>query len=147
MRAIAWHYCQADAGNFDCRVAIGAIAGHHGWGHGMAMLYGEFYSFPFLVFSQNPDLIDLRACKPLPAALDRGANAIWVRLRFAAGQVQCGHRRQPDTAACSDRCSAGGFRLPVFPQLTVMALRTSGALAIFATAVDDLGKRHCRWHC
>ena len=59
--AIAWHYAKLTLLISLVGVAIGAIAGT--WlGQGMASLYGEFYSFPFLVFSQKAgSLRDLHA--------------------------------------------------------------------------------------
>ena len=36
-------------------LAIGAVAGNR-LGHGLTTLYAEFFSFPFLIFRESPDL-------------------------------------------------------------------------------------------
>jgi putative ABC transport system permease protein len=80
-------------------VTIGAIAGTR-LGHGMASLYGEFYSFPFLVFSQEPDLYVISTLITFAAALAGAANAISGAVRCHR-RWRCGHRRRPAIAACS----------------------------------------------
>jgi putative ABC transport system permease protein len=96
--AIAWHYAKLTLVISLVGVTIGALPGH-GSGHGMASLYGEFYSFPFLVFSQEPDLYVISTLVTFAAALVGATNAISGAVRWHR-RWRCGHRRRPATAAC-----------------------------------------------
>ncbi|WP_417412211.1 ABC transporter permease [Hoeflea sp.] len=118
-RDIAWHYAKLTLVISIVGVAIGAIAGTR-LGHGMASLYGEFYSFPFLVFSREPDLYVISALVTFAAALVGAANAIMGAVRLPPAVAM----RPPAPTRYRNlfNSSAGGFRLP-FSQLTVMALR------------------------
>lgn len=117
--AIAWHYAKLTLVISVVGVAIGAIAGTR-LGHGMASLYGEFYSFPFLVFSQSPDLYVISALITFAAALVGAANAIMGAVRLPPAVAM----RPPAPTGYHSIFSGspGRFRLP-FSQLTTMALR------------------------
>jgi putative ABC transport system permease protein len=130
--AIAWHYAKLTLVISLVGVTIGGIAGTR-LGHGMASLYGEFYSFPFLVFSQEPDLYVISTLVTFAAALVGATNAISGAVRLAPAVAM----RPPAPTRYRSLLggSSGGFRL-LFSQLTVMALQTSGALAI-AHGPDD----------
>ncbi|MGJ8571726.1 MAG: ABC transporter permease [Hoeflea sp.] len=117
--AIAWHYAKLTLAISIVGVTIGGIAGTR-LGRGMASLYGEFYSFPFLVFSREPDLYVISALVTFAAALVGAANAIMGAVRLPPAVAM----RPPAPTRYRNlfSSSAGGFRLP-FSQLTVMALR------------------------
>ncbi|MDZ7601721.1 MAG: ABC transporter permease, partial [Hoeflea sp.] len=116
---IAWHYAKLTLMISIVGVAIGAVAGT--WlGQGMAALYGEFYSFPFLVFSQKPDLYAISMLVTFAAALAGAANAISGAVRLPPAVAM----RPPAPTGYHSLFSGSsqGFRLP-FSQLTIMALR------------------------
>nr|WP_299868328.1 FtsX-like permease family protein [uncultured Hoeflea sp.] len=117
--AIAWHYAKMTLAISLVGVAIGAVAGTR-LGRGMASLYGEFFSFPFLVFSQEPDLYVIATLVTFAAALAGAAKAIWSAVALPPAVAM----RPPAPTGYRSLFGgpAGGFRLPV-SQLTVMALR------------------------
>lgn len=114
--AIAWHYSKLTLAISLVGVAIGAVAGTR-LGHGMASMYGEFYSFPFLVFSQEPDLYVISMLVTFAAALAGAANAITGAVRLPPAVAM-----RPPAPTGYRSIFGGGFRLP-FSQLTTMALR------------------------
>lgn len=117
--AIAWHYAKMTLVISLVGVAIGAVAGTR-LGRGMASLYGEFFSFPFLVFSREPDLYVIATLITFAAALAGAAKAIWSAVALPPAVAM----RPPAPTGYRSLFGgpAGGFRLPV-SQLTVMALR------------------------
>ncbi|MEP3438502.1 MAG: FtsX-like permease family protein [Hoeflea sp.] len=117
--AIAWHYAKLTLLISLVGVVIGGIAGTR-LGHGMAALYGEFYSFPFLVFSQQPDLYVISIVVTIAAALAGAANAIMGAVRLPPAVAM----RPPAPTGYHSFFSGtpGAFRLP-FSQLTIMAMR------------------------
>jgi putative ABC transport system permease protein len=117
--AIAWHYTKVTMVISLVGVAIGAIAGTR-LGRGMAALYGEFFSFPFLVFSREPDLYVISTLVTFLAALAGAAKAISGAVTLPPAVAM----RPPAPTGYHSLFSgpAGGFRLPL-SQLTVMALR------------------------
>ncbi|WP_343217230.1 FtsX-like permease family protein [Hoeflea sp.] len=117
--AIAWHYSKLTLLISLVGVVIGAIAGTY-LGQGMAALYGEFYSFPFLVFSQKPDLYVISMLVTFASALAGAANAITGAVRLPPAVAM----RPPAPTGYHSIFSgtSEGFRLP-FSQLTIMALR------------------------
>ncbi|MDF1608533.1 FtsX-like permease family protein [Hoeflea sp. YIM 152468] len=116
---IAWHYAKLTLVISVAGVIIGAVAGTR-LGHGMASLYSEFFSFPFLVFSQRPDLYVIATLVTFAAALAGAANAIRgaVRLPPAVAMRPPAPTRYRSLFGGAD----SGFR-PLFSHLTVMALR------------------------
>lgn len=118
--AIAWHYAKLTLVISLLGVAIGAVAGTR-LGHGMASLYSEFFSFPFLVFSQRPDLYVIATLVTFAAALAGAANAIWGAVTLPPAVAM----RPPAPTGYHSvfgGSAGGGLRLP-FSQLTIMALR------------------------
>lgn len=117
--AIAWHYAKMTLAISLIGVVIGAVAGTR-LGRGMASLYGEFFSFPFLVFSREPDLYVIATLVTFAAALAGAAKAIWSAVVLPPAVAM----RPPAPTGYRSLFGgpAGGFRLPV-SQLTVMALR------------------------
>lgn len=73
--AIAWHYAKLVIAISVVGIVIGAFAGTR-LGAGMAHLYAEFFSFPFLVFARSADLYIIATLVSLAAALLGAANAI-----------------------------------------------------------------------
>lgn len=117
--AIAWHYAKLTLAISLVGVIVGAIAGTR-LGRGMASLYGEFFSFPFLVFSREPDLYIIATLVTFAAALAGAAKAIGDAVRLPPAVAM----RPPAPTRYRSLFGgpAGGIRLPV-SQLTVMALR------------------------
>ncbi|MCZ0963431.1 ABC transporter permease [Paracoccus benzoatiresistens] len=67
-RAIAMHYVEFVLAIALAGIAIGLVAG--AWlGAGMAQMYARFFSFPFLVFSRDPQVYGLAAVVTLGAAV------------------------------------------------------------------------------
>ncbi|WP_108261089.1 ABC transporter permease [Mangrovicoccus ximenensis] len=99
-RAIAWHYVE-----FVLLIALGGIAlgfAAGAWlGAGMARLYAEFFSFPYLVFSRNPAVYGLAALVALAAAA--GGAVLAAR---PEGEP-AGRRREGRCLARSHRPGAG----------------------------------------
>lgn len=63
-------------------IGLGSLAGN--WlGRGLTRLYGDFFFFPFLVFSRDLDVYVLAAVVSAAAALLGGARALWQVLRLA----------------------------------------------------------------
>lgn len=117
--AIAWHYAKLTLVISVVGVTIGAIAGTR-LGHGMASLYGEFYSFPFLVFSQKPDLYVISTLVTFAAALAGAASAIMGAVRLPPAVAM---RPPAPTRYRSLFGGVSGVFRQLFSQLTVMALR------------------------
>ncbi|MEQ8481605.1 MAG: FtsX-like permease family protein [Hoeflea sp.] len=117
--AIAWHYAKMTLVISLAGVIIGAVAGTR-LGRGMASLYGEFFSFPFLVFSREPDLYVISALVTFLAALAGAARAITDAVRLPPAVAM----RPPAPTGYRSLFGGqgGGFGFPV-SQLTVMALR------------------------
>lgn len=80
-RAIAGHYIEFVAMIAVAGIVIGWLAG--GWlGAGMARMYAEFFSFPYLMFSRSPGLYALAALVTLAAAVGGALNAVRGVLRL-----------------------------------------------------------------
>ncbi|MCB1476225.1 MAG: ABC transporter permease [Rhodobiaceae bacterium] len=74
---IAWHYSKLVIAMAFVGLAIGSAAG--AWlGRGMAELYSKFFSFPFLVFRESPDLYAIAGFVTVGAALAGAARAIFA---------------------------------------------------------------------
>ena len=76
-RAIALHYVEFVLAIAVLGIVIGAIAG--GWlGAGLAQLYARFFSFPFLIFSRDPQIYGLAAAVTFVAAVAGAVLAVRV---------------------------------------------------------------------
>lgn len=116
--AIAWHYAKLTLVIAAIGVVIGAAAGN--WtGRAMTRLYGEFFSFPFLIFRQSLDLYAIAAGATSIAALAGAARAILTVVALPAAVAM-----QPPAPTRYRSLLAGkGGSLKMFSQLTIMALR------------------------
>lgn len=74
--AVAWHYLQLVLLIAVAGIILGSVAGN--WmGRGLTELYGEFFFFPFLVFSRDLDVYALAALVSCAAAFLGAAKALW----------------------------------------------------------------------
>jgi len=74
--AIAWHYAKLTLVIVVLGLLIGSVGGTL-LGQGLTRLYGEFFSFPFLVFRNDPDLYLIAGSLSAAAALAGSARAIF----------------------------------------------------------------------
>ncbi|MDP3895637.1 MAG: FtsX-like permease family protein [Mesorhizobium sp.] len=79
--AIAWHYAKLTLVIAAVGIIVGSVSGNL-LGRGMTRLYGEFFSFPFLVFRQSADLYAIAAVVSAVAALVGSGRAIWGVVRL-----------------------------------------------------------------
>ncbi len=116
--AIAWHYLKLVIAISVIGIAIGTVAGTF-LGRGMTRLYGEFFSFPFLIFRQNLDIYAIAGGISVAAAMAGALRAISATIALAPAVAM-----QP-AAPTVYRQLWGGYLHPAmfFSQLTVMALR------------------------
>jgi putative ABC transport system permease protein len=115
--AVAWHYAKLTLVIAVIGVVIGAIVGNL-LGRGMTRLYGDFFSFPFLVFRQSADLYLIAAGVSAVSALAGSARPIIDVLRLPPAVAM----RPP--APTLYRSILGGRALAArMSQLTLMALR------------------------
>ena len=115
--AVAWHYAKLTLVIAVIGVVVGAVVGNL-LGQGMTRLYGEFFSFPFLVFRQSADLYVIAAGVSTLSALAGSARSIVsvVRLPPAVAMLPA--------APTLYRSILGGRPLTGrISQLTLMALR------------------------
>lgn len=134
--AIAWHYAKLTIVIALVGIAIGAGAGV--WlGRAMTRLYGEFFSFPFLIFRQSLDLHLLAAGITVAAALAGAARAIGGVIRLPAAVAM-----QPPAPTRYRKLFSEARLLGLFSQLTVMAVRhivrwpLRAALTVFGTSLS-----------
>ncbi len=116
--SIVWHYAKLVIVIALVGLIIGSIAGY--WlGHGLTVLYGEFFSFPFLIFRQSTDLYFLAGGVTIAAALAGAAKAVWTTVSLPPAIAM----RPP--APTVYRSFLAGFQrgLSMFSQLTIMAFR------------------------
>ncbi|WP_370193034.1 ABC transporter permease [Aurantimonas coralicida] len=117
-RTIAWHYAKLVIAISAVGVAIGAGAGT--WlGRGLARLYGEFFSCPFLVFQSSPDLYAIAAGISIAAALAGAMKAILSVLALDPAVSM----RPPAPARFGRSLLARLGLSNLFSKLTVMAFR------------------------
>jgi putative ABC transport system permease protein len=143
--AIGWHYAKLTIVIALIGAVVGVFAGN--WaGRGLTRLYTEFFSFPFLIFKQSPDLYVIAIGVTVFAALAGAARAIWNVVQLPAAVAM-----QPAAPIQYRQLIAGGARLTMFlSQRTIMALRhimrwpvratlttvgTSFAVALLVTAL------------
>ncbi len=115
--AIAWHYGKLVIAIALVGLAIGSAVG--AWlGHGLTVLYGRFFSFPFLIFRSSTDLYVLAGLVTAGAALAGAAQAI-----AGAGRLPPAVAMRP--AAPTRYGGVFGLSLlgRLFSQLATMALR------------------------
>lgn len=116
--SVGWHYAKFSLLVAMVGIALGSAAGF--WlGRGLTRLYGEFFSFPFLVFRQGADLYIIAGMTSALAAVAGSSRAILGIVRLAPAIAM-----QPPAPTRYRTLfgSARRFSLPV-PQLTMMAWR------------------------
>lgn len=115
---VAWHYAKLVIVISLIGLVIGASAGS--WlGRGLTRLYGEFFSFPFLVFAQSADLYAIAALVTVVAALAGAANAIRSVVALAPAVAM----RPPAPLRYRSLGIGQGLMHRIFSQLTTMAFR------------------------
>ena len=115
---IAWHYAKLVVVISAAGTLIGFAAGT--WlGFEMTKLYSKFFSFPFLIFSQNPDLYAISAGVTVLSALAGSTRAIWSVVSLPAAVAM----RAPAPTRYRSLLAGGSVAFRLFSQLTVMALR------------------------
>ena len=146
--AVAFHYLKLVLVIAAAGIVIGSIAGTWlGWA--TTNLYSEFYSFPFLIFSQTPDVYLIAVAVSLAAAVLGALSAVARAFRLPAAVAM-----QPPAPPVYHGLFTGMFeRFRWFSQLTTMAIRhmlrhwvrtsltalgTSMAVALSAVALGTL---------
>lgn len=116
--AVAWHYAKLVIVIALLGLAMGGISGSY-FGRGLTRLYAEFFSFPFLIFRQSPDLYLIAAGVSVTAALGGAAKAIWSVVQLPPAVAM----RPPAPARYRSVFSHRGLMSRIFTQIPVMALR------------------------
>ncbi len=116
--AIGFHYVKMVVVIAAVGVAIGLALGWR-FGNGLTRLYGEFFHFPFLIFSRDPDIYVSAALLSVAAAVVGAARAVSGAVMLAPAVAM-----QPPAPARYRQL--WGERLGLlrsFSQLTLMAIR------------------------
>ncbi len=115
---IAWHYIKLVLLIAAVGIAIGFLAGT--WlGRGLTKLYGEFFSFPFLIFTQSADVYIIAAAVSAGAAVAGALKAVIGVVRLPPAVAM----RPPAPTAYRRSLAARLGLSKLFSQLTNMALR------------------------
>lgn len=116
--AIGAHYAKLVLVIAAIGLAIGAAAG--AWfGRGLTRIYGEFFSFPYLIFKESPDLYALAGGITAAAALAGAANAIYSVVTLPPAVAM----RPAAPLRYRTFFGRAGLALHLFSQTTTMALR------------------------
>lgn len=116
-RAVAWHYVEFVLWIAVAGVLIGFAAGS--WlGAGLAQLYARFFSFPFLVFSRDPQIYVLAGLVTLTAAVGGALHAVRAVLKLPPAVAM-----SPPAPALYGRAGGGLVRLLALRQSGVMVAR------------------------
>lgn len=142
--SIAWHYAKLTLVIAAVGILVGSVAGNL-MGRGLTRLYGDFFSFPFLVFRQSADLYAIAGGVSALAALAGSARAIWNVVRLPPAVAM-----QPPAPTRYRSMMGGGRATGHMSQMTMMAMRhllrwpvraalttlgTSFAVALLVTAL------------
>lgn len=114
---IALHYAKLTLVISAIGIVIGSIAGNL-LGDGLTRLYGDFFSFPFLVFRQSTDLYAIAGAVSAAAALAGSARAIWSVVRLPPAVAM-----QPPAPTRYRSMMRGTSTPSHVSQLTMMAMR------------------------
>lgn len=135
--AVGWHYAKLVVAICCVGILLGSVAGT--WlGRGMTRLYGEFFSFPFLVFSQGADLYVIASLVTIASALLGATNAIWTTVALPPAVAM----RPPAPTRYRRLANTGAASLKLFSPLTTMAVRhlirwpLRSFLTIFGTSLS-----------
>lgn len=116
--SISWHYAKFTVVTAAVGIVIGSVAG--AWlGRELTQLYGEFFSFPFLIFRQSTDLYALAAGVTVAAALAGSTRAIWSVVSLPPAIAM----RPPAPPRYRHFLPGTTRTLPAVSQLSVMAVR------------------------
>ncbi|WP_210205781.1 ABC transporter permease [Hoeflea marina] len=116
--AVGWHYAKLVIVISAVGLAIGCVAGS--WlGRGLTRLYGEFFAFPFLIFTHGIDLYAIAATVTVAAALAGASSAIWATVMLPPAVAM----RPPSPTQYRSLAGAAVPTNPLFSQLTVMVFR------------------------
>ncbi len=114
---VAWHYLKFVAAIGLVGMAIG-VAGGIWLGRGLAGLYGQFFRFPFLIFSIDAGVYVVAAGTTILAATLGAARAVWGVVRLSPAVAM-----QPAAPTRYRRLLGGRPGLGVLPQSAVMITR------------------------
>ena len=116
---MVWHYLKLVLAIAAIGTLIGVVGGN--WlGRALTRLYGEFYSFPFLIFRESPGVYLIAAGISFAAAMLGALRAVSTAFALPAAVAM----QPPAPPLYRARCSEGaGTRAEVLSQLTIMALR------------------------
>ena len=116
--AVAWHYVKLVLVISVVGIAIGWAVGT--WaGHGMTVMYAEFYAFPFLLFYTDPGTYVIAAAISMGAAVAGAVQAIRTAFTLPAAVAM-----QPPVPPAYRRLLPVSFgHLSFFSSLNVMAFR------------------------
>lgn len=116
--AVGWHYAKLVIVISAVGLGIGCVAGT--WlGRGLTQLYGDFFSFPFLIFTHGIDLYVIAATVTVVSALAGASSAIWATIVLPPAVAM----RPPSPTQYRSFAGAAVSKTPMFSQLTVMAFR------------------------
>lgn len=115
---IGFHYIKLVLAIAFVGIAIGAGAGT--WlGHGLTVLYVDFFHFPFLIFRSNPDIYMITAAILAATAVAGGLRGVHTALTLPPAVAMSPPAPTRYAMLGIERLT----RLKVFTQLTMMALR------------------------
>ena len=142
--AVVWHYLKLVLVIASIGTLIGIVGGN--WlGRALTRLYAEFYSFPFLIFRETPDIYLIAVGISFAAAILGALRAVSTAFALPAAVAM-----RPPAPQVYRRALGGlfgGRRL--FSQLTTMALRhvtaPSGALGRSPPSASPSRWRWSRW--
>ena len=147
--SIAWHYIKLALAIATGGVVLGWIIGD--WAtRGMAVIYAEYYKFPFLLFQFRPDVYAISGAAALAAAALGSVQAVWSASRLSPAVAMA-----PPTPAVYrqfildklglTRLLPQGFnmalrsilRQPVRAVLTVLGISLASGLVVAGLFVED----------
>lgn len=115
---VGWHYAKLVMFIAAVGILIGSLFGF--WaGRGLTRLYGDIFTFPFLLFHSSLDLYVIAGGISVAAALAGAARSIWVITTLPPAVAM----RPPAPTSYHAIGLAGLQRLRILSRLTIMALR------------------------
>lgn len=116
--AVGWHYAKLVIVISVVGLGIGCVAGT--WlGRSLTELYGDFFSFPFLIFTHDIDLYVISASVTVVSALAGASSGIWSTVVLPPAVAM----RPPSPTRYRSFAGAAVPKNPLFSRLTVMAFR------------------------
>lgn len=147
--AIASHYTKLVLSIAVIGIAIGAGGGT--WlGHGLTILYADFFHFPFLIFLRSPDIYAIASSILVATALAGGMRGVYAALKLPPAVAMAPPAPTQYALFGIERLTALGnlsqltmmalrhmFRWPVRTGLTIIGIAMSGALLTTALFMVD----------